>query len=626
MMNVRRLSLRLILLASLLVLAACQADPEVVIQEVPVEVTRVVTETIVEEGQSVEVTRVVTETVVEEVEVTVAAEGGEEMAALGEPPSEPQQGGDVHIWLPNGWPEQSWPHRSNWESGWAISPMAETLFWPLADGLEPRLATGYDVSEDGLTYTVYLREGVTWHDGEPFTAEDVVYSINLRNSPNLRPLNGVRQGTTIIDMLAYHDGEAESITGIEIVDDLTIQFNLESPDASFARLFLAAELLEILPEHIVSGLDEEAVLNGTSDYWFTNPVGTGPWKFVRYEADQFIEYERNDDYWGGAPAPDRLFMEISTAEVAIVKLQRGELHMVNPIVATEVARLQEDPTLEVLIAENSAQWYGMEMNYYTNDGLWQNPLAKQAFLYSIDRQGYVDSILQGQGTVRNSFFDGTIYACPTMVEYNYDPEKAAELWAEIGINPADVTIDMMSWLGLNARRDYLPIAQEFLRAQGFKVNVDFIDNSLITDYVQGNGPRGQDWDFHVLLFGPGADPGAILPFITPDSTTNWGYRSWPEAPNPETGLKDNAVYFQHPDLPALIDAARIETDPATRVDIYQQIDCIWNEYHPAFATASPSFLAARSQYLQGTDWQTNAGLGFWLRLYHPEDLWVWDGS
>ncbi|MCB0010682.1 MAG: ABC transporter substrate-binding protein [Anaerolineales bacterium] len=626
MMNVRRLSLRLFLLVSLLVLAACQAEPEVVIQEVPVEVTRVVTDTVVQEGETIEVTRVVTETVVEQVEVTVAAEGGEEMMELGDPPSEPQQGGDVRIWLPNGWPEQSWPHRSNWESGWAISPMAETLFWPLADGLEPRLATGYEVSEDGLTYTVSLREGVTWHDGEPFTAEDVVYSIHLRNSPNLRPLNGVRQGTTIIDMLAYHDGEADSITGIEIVDDLTIQFNLESPDASFARLFLAAELLEILPEHIVSGLDEEAVLNGTADYWFTNPIGTGPWKFVRYEPDQFIEYERNDDYWGGAPAPDRLFMEISTAEVAIVKLQRGELHMVNPIVATEVARLQEDPTLEVLIAENSAQWYGMEMNYYTNDGLWQNPLAKQAFLYSIDRQGYVDSILQGQGTVRHSFFDGTIYACPTMVEYNYDPDRAAELWAEIGINPADVTIDMMSWLGLNARRDYLPIAQEFLRAQGFKVNVDFIDNSLITDYVQGNGPRGQDWDFHVLLFGPGADPGVILPFITPDSTTNWGYRSWPEAPNPETGLKDNAVYFQHPDLPALIDAARTETDPDARVEIYQQIDCIWNEYHPAFATASPSFLAARSQYLQGTDWQTNAGLGFWLRLYHPEDLWVWDGS
>ena len=339
-------------------------------------------------------------------------------------------------------------------------------------------------------------------------------------------------------------------------------FTLDSPDAGLARLFFAGEMLEIVPEHVVSALDEEEVLNGTAEYWFTNPIGTGPYKFVQYEVDQFIEYERFDDYWDGAPAPDRLFLEISTAEVATVKLERGELHFVNPIVATEVARLQAVDGVEVLVAENSAQWYGMEMNYFTNDGLWQNPLAKQAFLYSVDRQGYVNSILQGQGVVRHSFFDGTVYECPTLTEYDYDPEKAAELWAEIGVVPEETTIDLMSWLGLNARRDFLPIAQENLRSLGFKVNVDFIDNSLITDYVNGNGARGQDWDFHVLLFGPGVDPGGILPFITEDSNANWGHRSWPESPNPESGIKDNAVRYTHPDLPGLIEQSTFRNRPS----------------------------------------------------------------
>lgn len=625
-MSMKTRYLTVIVLALIGILVACAAEPQVVVetvvQEVQVEVTRVVTETIVEEGEAVEVTRVVVETETEIVEVTAVPE---EAPAMAEPPSEPQTGGDLHIWLPNGWPEQSWPHRSNWESSWAISPMAETLFWPLPDSLEPLLATGYDVSEDGLIYTLHLREGVLWHDGEPFTAEDVVYSLELRNSPNLRPVNGLRQGTTIVGMVDYNTGNADSIAGIEIIDDYTIQFTLDSPDAGLARLFFANEMVEILPKHVVSALDQEAVLNGTADYWFTNPIGTGPYKFVQYQTDQFIEYERFDDYWGGAPAPDRLFMEISTAEVATVKLQRGELHFVNPIVATEVERLQAAEGLEVLVAENSAQWYGLEMNYFTNDGLWQNPKAKQAFLYSIDRQGYVDSILQGQGVVRHSFFDGTVYACPTMTEYNYDPEKAAELWAEIGVVPEEVTIDMMSWLGLNARRDYLPIAQEFLRAQGFLVNVDFIDNSLITDYVNGNGPRGQDWDFHVLLFGPGVDPGGILPFITEDSNTNWAYRSWPVSPNAE-GVKEGVVRYTNPDLPALIEQALVETDPDKRIEIYQQIDCIWNNDLPAFMTASPSFIAARSTLLQGTDWQNNAGLGHWTRMYRPGDLWVWDGN
>ncbi|MFT5193374.1 MAG: ABC-type transport system substrate-binding protein [Candidatus Promineifilaceae bacterium] len=608
----------------LFVVVACTPEPQVieVIKEVEVEVTRVVTETIVEEGEEVEVTRVVVETEIVEVEVTAAAE---EAPVMADPPSEPQIGGDVRIWQPNGWPEQSWPHRSNWESGWAIGPMAETLFWPVAGDLEPRLAMGYEVSDDGLTYTLNLREGVLWHDGEPFTAQDVLYTWELRLSPNLRPLNGLRAGTTIAGMADYHNGDADSIEGIVIIDDLTLEINLASPDAGLARLFFAGEMVEILPHHVVSELDQDAVLNGTADYWFTNPIGTGPYKFVQYQTDQFIEYERFDDYWDGAPAPDRMFMEISTTEVATVKLQRGELHFVNPIQATEVARLQEVEGLEVLVAENSAQWYGMEMNQFTNDGLWRNPKAKQAFLYSIDRQGYVDSILSGQGIVRHSYFDGTVYACPTMTEYNYDPEKAAELWAEIGVVPEDVTIDMMSWLGLNARRDYLPIAQEFLRAQGFKVNVDFIDNSLITDYVNGNGPRGQDWDFHVLLFGPGVDPGGILPFMTEDSNANWGYRSWPVSPNAD-GVKEGAIRYTSPELPGLIEQALVETDPAKRVEIYQAIDCIWNEELPAFMTASPSFISARSNALQGTDWDTHAGLGKWLNMYRPGDLWVWDGS
>lgn len=603
-------------------LVACTPEPEVVVQEVQVEVTRVVTETIVEEGETIEVTRVITETETEIVEVTAVPDEGPVAA---EPPSEPQSGGDLRIWQPNGWPEQSWPHRSNWESGWAIGPMAEYLFFPLADSLEPVLATGFDVSDDGLVYTVNLREGVTWHDGEPFTADDVLYSIELRYHPNLRPLTNVRFGRSVSGFLDYHDGAADSIAGIEIVGDNTIQFTLDSPDAGFARLFLG-ERLEIVPEHVVSALDEESVLTGTADYWFNNPLGTGPYKFVQYVPDQFIEYERNEDYWGGAPGPARLFMEISNAEVATVKLQRGELHFMNPIVATELARLDAEPGIDVLVAENNAQWYGMEMNYFTNDGLWQNPLAKQAFLHSINRQGYVDSILQGQGVVRHSFFDGTIYACPTMVEYNYDPDRAAELWAEIGVDPAEVTIDLMSWLGLNARRDYLPIAQENLRSLGFKANVDFIDNSLITDYVNGNGPRGQDWDFHVLLFGPGTDPGAILPFITEDAGSNWGHRSWPENPNSDSGLKENAVRYTHPDLPGLIERALVETDPEARVEIYQEIDCIWNNDLPAFMTASPSILAAKSTTLQGVNWQNNAGLALWTNMYRPGDLWIWDGS
>jgi ABC-type transport system substrate-binding protein len=158
---------------------------------------------------------------------------------------------------------------------------------------------------------------------------------------------------------------------------------------------------------------------------------------------------------------------------------------------------------------------------------------------------------------------------------------------------------------------------------GFKVNVDLIDNSLITDYIQGEGPRGKDYDFHVLLFGPGTDPGAIAPFLTPGSNSNFGYRTWPFEPDPTTGLKPDPWYYDNPRVTELLDLAASETDPAQRAEYFQEIDCIWNEELPAFMTASPSFVAGKSQRLQGLDWQENAGLGQWTQMYRPGDWWVY---
>jgi len=280
----------------------------------------------------------------------------------------------------------------------------------------------------------------------------------------------------------------------------------------------------------------------------------------------------------------------------------------------------------VIAAENNAQWYGLEMNYYVHDGLWREPKAKQALLYSIDRQAYVDAILMGYGTVRHSFYDGSAYACPTMIKYDYNPEKAEELWDEIGLTRdvrSTMEITFMSWLGMKARLDYLPIAQEYLRQMGFRVSVDIIDNALVTDYINGDGPRGKDWSFHVLLFGPGVDPGGITPFMLPDSRGNWGYRSWPERPDPTTGEKSPEWVYDNPRVNELLDLAAKETDPQKRMEYFQEIDCIWNVEHPALVTASPMFLAAKTDRMQGIDWQTNAELGLWTSMYRPQDWWVW---
>ncbi|MBI3942217.1 MAG: ABC transporter substrate-binding protein, partial [Chloroflexi bacterium] len=348
---------------------------------------------------------------------------------------------------------------------------------------------------------------------------------------------------------------------------------------------------------------------------------TGPYKFVKYVTDQYIEYDKNPDYWDNKPRADKLFMRIASPEVAIVSLQKGEIDLINPLALTEVGRLKADPKVDILEAKNNAQWYGLERNFYTKNGIWRNPKAVQGFLYAVDRQAYVNSILQGYGVVRHSFYDGTPYACPTMKKYDYNPDMAKKLWDEVKM-PKDQVISLMSWLGIKARLDYLPIAQEYVRNIGYKSEVDLIDNSLITDYIEGKGPRGKDWDFHVLLFGPGTDPGTPESFIDPKSTANMGYRTWPVAPGADGKKQGVDWVYDNPKMTELYKQGKEESDPQKRIAIYQQADCIWNEEFPAIMTASPSFVVAKSTKLQGVDWQNNAGLGQWTTMYKPGDFWV----
>jgi peptide/nickel transport system substrate-binding protein len=550
--------------------------------------------------------------------------------AVPQVPKEKQMGGTLNIWLPNGWPDKAWPYLTNWESTFAVSPMAEFLFWPKPDGtLEPLLGLSYTVSPDGLVYTVKLRPNVKWHDGTPFTAEDVRYTHWMHAHPKLVPLGWLYTGLTLKDYVKFNQGKAEDITGIKVIDDLTIQYTLDSPDASFPRTFMTGSQIPVLPKHKVSALPEATRFNNNDPYWYTNPVGTGPYKFVKYVEDQYIEYARNDNWWGGKVGPEKLFMKISSPEVAMIALEKGELDYMYPTNLTEIKRLQANPKIELLEAKNLGQWFGLIPNYMTMNGAWRNPKAKQALLMSVDRQAYVNTILQGYGAVRDSPFDGTPYACPTLKRYTYDPVAADKLWIEAGWpkeKRGGWTMDFMSWLGNKPRLDYLPILQEAVRKLGFKANVDLIDNSLIDGYLDGDGPRGKDWDTMVLLWGPGADPQGMSFLSDPTSKTNSGMWGCPDAWNPSISLEQalKACWkYENARVSELFSLTAKETDPAKRTKYFQEIDCILNQEIPFFTTAAPSFILSKSKRLQGVDWPTEASLGWWMALYRPGDFWLW---
>jgi peptide/nickel transport system substrate-binding protein len=246
-------------------------------------------------------------------------------------------------------------------------------------------------------------------------------------------------------------------------------------------------------------------------------------------------------------------------------------------------------------------------------------------MYATDRPGYVKSILQGYGTLPNSWFDGTPYACPTMKKYDYNQETAKKLFDEAGLTEDKrkvMTITFMSWLGMKERQEFLPVAQENLRKLGFRVNVDIIDNALISDYKSGK--TGRDWDFTVLATGPGMDPGNVLAFMKSDSSNNFGARGipgWWVANKVQPG----AWVYKNDKADQLLTQGQTEVDPAKRAAIYQQVDCIWNEDLPAIQFAFASDLMAKSTRVQGVDWQNWAGLGLITApaQFRLADWWVW---
>ena len=533
----RVLSWAILIMVALFVVACSTATPEVITveKEVVVEKEKIVTVEVekavtVEVEKAIEVEKVVKETVVVEKEKVVEKEvvvTATSAPPTSEPaaPTEKQMGGTLSVWLPDSPPEISWLHQNHWQSGWYDSAMAETLFEIAPDGMKPVLATGYEASDDGLTYTVHLREGVTFHDGSPMTAEDVEFVLLAIAHPDFQPAHWFTQryGIMVDGVAEYNAGEADAIEGIEIIDDYTIAFTLVSPNAAFSTLFLT-NYPPICPRAALEALDWDSLMQGTAEYWYTQPIGTGPYKFVTYETDQYVEMERNEDYWGGQVGPEKLLLKISSAEVAMVMLEKGDLDLMNSIPLSEIGRLEELAGIEVLEAENPiSNWYALAPNSYASDGFWRNPKALQALYYGLNREAYVKTILQGRAMLPNSMWDGTVYACPTMTEYNYDPEKAMALFDEIGLTAdkrAEMSLELVAWTGLKNRQDFLPIAQESLRQLGFKVNVDIVDSSVWGAYRDGEGPRGTEWDFAIQSLGAGVDPGGADAYLRSTSPQN----------------------------------------------------------------------------------------------------------
>ena len=295
-----------------------------------------------------------------------------------------------------------------------------------ADGnskIVPSLAESWDISDDGLEYTFHLRQGVKFHNGNDFTAEDVAYTFHRM----LTVEGGVN--TEFIDQIKGADellaGETDTLEGVEVVDDYTIKVTLKEPFAGF---------LASISSPGVSIYDSEAT-EAAGDQFGMDPavtVGTGPFEFSSWSFNNQLVLTRNEDYWKGASGlPGVVIKIIPDTETQSMMFESGELDILDlDYAADSVDRFTETYPDQIVQGPRVGIVY-FTMNF--NKEPFQDVRVRKAVQMSIDRQAILDALYGGRGQVEQGIFPhGLIGFNPDQEEIKYDPEAAKALLAEAG--------------------------------------------------------------------------------------------------------------------------------------------------------------------------------------------------
>ena len=285
-------------------------------------------------------------------------------------------------------------------------------------------------TEDNKNFIVHIDDAATWSDGTPVTADDVVYTALRLASPvigNTAMMYYVFEG---VGDDGFVEEGAESIDGIQKVDDKTVQFTTkeEMPITTFENSY--ARYLLTLPKHVIEQYSEEEL--STAD-WFNHPdVVSGPFIVTDFDVDHYISYEANKDYWKGAPKIDKLNIKIVDGSQLYAGLQSGEID----ITQQTMSDIPQEDYESVEALDNVDVVYGYPV---TNQSVFiqtknvPDVKVRQAMLYAIDRQQILEELLNGHGEIVDGFLSSASpFYDDSLTPVSYDPEKAKALLEEAG--------------------------------------------------------------------------------------------------------------------------------------------------------------------------------------------------
>lgn len=424
------------------------------------------------------------------------------------------------------------PRLGNNITSYYLCPLVFSGLIYLDNGLEvnPDLATNWEISDDGLTYTFYLREGIKFHDGSDLTAADIKYTYDMETDP---------------DFGAKNASLYTSLESVDVINDYTVQFNLNSPCAAF----LTYCDLGIVPENA----DEDPE-------WLNHPIGCGPYQFVSRDPDVSISLAAFADYWDGEPAIKNIVIKvISESSTRVAALEAGDVDMIySTIVPSDVIRLRDDSRF---VVDETSGIALTQLSFSVASGVMGEEAVRAALMQLVDKELISETFYEGVNGVADCVLINNTWSYPENGDfYTFDPEAALATLAEAGWTDHDgdswldrdgakLTFTLCTHAEDSTRIQICEFLQNQWQSYGIDVQLETYEWSVF--YPKLFDP----WPYDVALHG--------TTFITdPDRMLYNRFHS--------TG-GNNFGGYKYAELDELLESGRAELDQDARADIYAAI-------------------------------------------------------
>jgi ABC-type transport system substrate-binding protein len=453
--------------------------------------------------------------------------------------------------------------------------------------LSPWLAESWEISPDGTTFTFNLRRDAVWSDGTPITAADAKFAFDRLATEGTSTSHALF--ASVVGYADNNSGATDGLAGFRVVDDHTFEIELSAANVAFLAT-LAAQSMFVLPSHVLGDvpLDELA-----EHPFFLEPTVTGgAYLFTEYRVDEFVELTRNPDFFLGKPGVERLVFRQLTSDVAAAQLGTGEIDVafISAIDAETVG------TFANVTVEGVPGTGFIRMGIDLSDPRFQDKRVRQALHYAIDREGIVNGVLDGFGTVVTLpwFVE---WAIPAGLEtYDYNPEKARALLAEAGWD-SSVPVEIQWIAGTRDRDATVPIIQQQWNAVGVTTEIINREVGPLVARAQFDRETGRPLEsdpnfkgggrpFDFTLFGGGVynvDPATAYPIS--ECNQLWLGPDWCKL----EGVEDMLAMWRTADATA---------DFAERQRLYHELARWWVDEMPLLNLYNPDVIWAYNNRVQ----------------------------